>query len=859
MVRSAAPLAVLAFALAACPGGSSPPANHRITGTVSIAASTTVDSDVNDPAAPFAPNDDDLDAQPLASPVRVGGWASAVLDPSDVYAVHLVAGQRVTLAVADPVGVELDLCARGRLGAQVCSVSTVGTATQQVDVTAEDDYLVDVIARTGASSYLLDVGFAASAAAVESLRTDREFVPGEVVVVFRDGASGASGAGGGGGAAIADRARALGLVAVAGGAGGAGRAALLDLGTGAARGAALAALGVGPARQAEVAAAVDPLHAAKLETLRAVAALRRRADVVTADPNYVFRPAMVPADELYAQQWHYRNIGTEAAWNRSTGRPASGDVIVAVIDTGVFLAHPDFAGQLVPGYDFIQNASQARDGNGIDPNPDDPGDDATAGKSSWHGTHVAGTIVARTSAGAGSGGVGVAFGAKVMPLRALGVGGGTSYDIRQALLYAARLMDASGTVPANDSHTLPERRADVVNLSLGCGGCRSAGDEAVLAQVRQAGVVVVAAAGNENTSALTYPASYPGVISVSAVTKANELAAYSNHGAEVDVAAPGGYFLGSADKANGILSTFVDDRTGSRVAAWAWDEGTSMAAPHVAGVVALMKAACPTLDPDQLDVLLASGRITTDLGEPFRDGSFGHGLIDAAKAVNACGDPTVAALSMTPAHLELASAQTTVEVTAAKVGGTTPVAVTGVTSSVPWLTVAPKAVDAAGLGTYEVRVSAAALPDGTHAARLTFAASGTASATVAVTLQKGTAPRAGAVGNLHVLLLRADGAPVGQRDGLGGNGVYPYAFTAVPDGTYRIFAGTDLDGDTHICDAGEACGGWTATPFDAIVIGGADRDGIDFTIGFDPARVAAPTGGIALPLPPQRVPARSAP
>jgi serine protease len=183
---------------------------------------------------------------------------------------------------------------------------------------------------------------------------------------------------------------------------------------------------------------------------------------------------------------------------------------------------------------------------------EDPGDLAFGQRSSFHGTHVAGTIGAATNNGGGV--AGVAWGVTLVPLRVLGLGGGTSYDVLQAVRYAAGLANDSGT-----SHPV-----DVINLSLGGGGFSST-EQSVYTQARNAGVIVVAAAGNDDSSQLFYPASYAGVVSVSAVDLRLLKAPYSSFGAAVDVAAPGGDT--SIDRngdgyGDGVLSTLFDELAG---------------------------------------------------------------------------------------------------------------------------------------------------------------------------------------------------------------------------------------------------------------------------------------------------------
>nr|MCU0806926.1 S8 family peptidase [Candidatus Contendobacter sp.] len=369
----------------------------------------------------------------------------------------------------------------------------------------------------------------------------------------------------------------------------------------------------------------DPAQRAKLDTLYQVKALNLDPEVQSVGLNYIRRIFFTPNDPFYRYQWHYPQINLPQAWDVTTGANA----IVAVIDTGVVLSHPDLQGQLVAGYDFIQDPAMAGDGDGIDPNPDDPGDHYDNGSSSFHGTHVAGTVAAATNNGVGV--AGVAFGAKIMPLRALGIGGGYEYDIEQAVRFAAGL--------PNDSGTVPLRRADVVNLSVGGPGF-SPGSQAVYDQARAAGVVIIAAAGNDGTSELNYPAAFPGVIAVGAVDINKAWAYYSNFGSWISVVAPGGNTAQDVNgdgRPDGVLSTATTDRSGVLVNDYATWMGTSMATPHVAGVIALMKAVNPGLTPQRVADLLASGALTDDLGAPGKDDQFGYGLINASKAVTAAG------------------------------------------------------------------------------------------------------------------------------------------------------------------------------------------------------------------------------
>jgi serine protease len=572
----------------------------------------------------------------------------------------------------------------------------------------------------------------------------------------------------------------------------------------------------------------DPELRAKLETLYMIKALNRDPEVKVAAPNFIRQTAFVPHDPLYRFQWHYPQINLPQAWDLTTGS----DTIVAVIDTGVVLSHPDLQGQLVPGYDFISNPANAGDGDGIDPDPTDPGDRASPdGGSTFHGTHVAGTVAA--AANNNDGVASVAFGSKVMPLRALGRFGGTDYDIEQAIRFAAGL--------PNDSGTLPARRADVLNLSLGGPGF-SAASQAVYDQARAAGVVLVAAAGNQATSTPFYPAAYPGVIAVGAVDINKQRAPYSNFGPWIDIAAPGGNTAQDVNgdgKPDGVLSASASDRTGALVNDYTFLQGTSMAAPHVAGVVALMKSVAPNLTPQDVSDLLVGGALTEDLGTPGKDDSFGHGLINAYKAViaaaNRAGQPVIPSsiLTVNPAALNFGTNLTS---QALKVlnGGAGILTVNPPTEdSGGWLDVTATQVDASGLGLYTVTVRRAGLADGVYSATVTFA-SNVDTFQVRVIMQVASELSVGAVGQKYVLLIDpttgdtvADVAAQLQEDGS-----HAFTLSGIPAGTYQLFAGSDSNNNQFICDEGESCGAYLTLDSPILVEVARDLSELEFVSGF---------------------------
>ena len=349
-----------------------------------------------------------------------------------------------------------------------------------------------------------------------------------------------------------------------------------------------------------------------------------------AEPDRILQPLATPNDTQYGQQWHYYEatggLNLPPAWDKSTG---SG-VTVAVIDTG-YRPHADLAANTVAGYDFIGDTAVSNDGDGRDSNPQDPGDAVAAGEcgagssaqsSSWHGTHVAGTVAAITNNGSGV--AGVAYNARVQPVRVLGKCGGYTSDIADGIVWAS-----GGTVAGIPANATPSR---VINMSLGGSGSCDATSQNAINSARSRGTVVVVAAGNSNANAANFsPASCTGVITVAATDRTGAKAYYSNFGANVAVAAPGGDMRASA--ANGILSTLNNGANAPGSDTYAYYQGTSMAAPHVAAVVALMLAKNSTLTPDQVATALKGST------RPFPGAcsQCGTGIVDASAAVDAAG------------------------------------------------------------------------------------------------------------------------------------------------------------------------------------------------------------------------------
>ncbi|WP_088280424.1 S8 family peptidase [Ideonella sp. A 288] len=350
------------------------------------------------------------------------------------------------------------------------------------------------------------------------------------------------------------------------------------------------------------------------------------AEIEYAEPDTRMFPLLTPNDSSYTSQWDLYDatggIRAPAAWDRATGL----GVVVAVIDTGI-RPHADLVGQTVAGYDMIIDTAVSNDGNGRDADPSDPGDWTTAGEcgvgspasgSSWHGTHVAGTIAAKTNNASGI--AGIAFNAKVQAVRVLGQCGGYTSDIADAIVWAS-----GGTVAGVPANATP---AKVINMSLGgSGACDTTTQNAINGALAR-GTLTVVAAGNSNANAANFsPASCPGVVTVAATDRNGARAYYSNFGTLVALAAPGGDMRANA--ANGILSTLNGGTTVPGADSLAYYQGTSMAAPHVAGVAALMFSAKPTATPTEVaNALKSSARAF-----PGVCSGCGTGLLDANAAV----------------------------------------------------------------------------------------------------------------------------------------------------------------------------------------------------------------------------------
>jgi serine protease len=391
----------------------------------------------------------------------------------------------------------------------------------------------------------------------------------------------------------------------------------------------------------------------KVGEARAIAArLKSDRQIEIAEPDLLMSiDSITPADPGYATipgQWHYMtpdtvNLGgtnLPDAWTKTLG---SANINVAVLDTG-YLPHADLAAVL-PGHDFITSTVISNDGNGRDNDASDPGDwvganecssGSQAKTSSWHGTHIMGTIAALMNNGID--GTGIAPNVRILPVRVIGKCGGYTSDIVEAMRWAAGI-----NVPGVARNNNPAR---IINLSLGASGTCSAAFQSAVNDVNAAGAIVVVASGNAAVDTVNQPANCSGVIAVTAHVLDGDNADYANIGSEVMISAPGGG-CGTLDNVclvginNGrVVYSLGNTGTSTPLAdSYALKRGTSMAAPHVAGTIALMLSLDPSLTRAEVSSILRASARPHPLGSACAltaNANFcGAGLLDAKAALNA--------------------------------------------------------------------------------------------------------------------------------------------------------------------------------------------------------------------------------
>jgi serine protease len=356
-----------------------------------------------------------------------------------------------------------------------------------------------------------------------------------------------------------------------------------------------------------------PLQGAELnDTMRR---LRLHPDVASVEPNVRVPLANTPNDSYFSNQWHFGSrasapvaLEMSPTWAITTG---TSSVTIAVVDSGILRNHPDLSGlgsRLLPGYDFVSEVDFANDGDGRDSDPSDPGDWVTAqeadtpqfsgcdvSRSSWHGTFIAGQLVAQTNNSAGV--AGMNWNARLLPVRVSGKCGAYLADLIDGLRWAAGLSVANAPQNLNP--------AKVINLSFGGSEtCASnSAYQSAIDEIVAAGSLVVVSAGNgdgNESRQLKRPADCRGVMAVGAVQRDGAKTDYSFVGSNMALMAPGGHGDSVDYASNWLLSIGNSGQTIPNQHGYYFNVGTSFAAPLAAGVASLMLAVNPSLTPDAL-------------------------------------------------------------------------------------------------------------------------------------------------------------------------------------------------------------------------------------------------------------------
>jgi serine protease len=880
------------------PAVGSAPAQYTVSGAISVLSTGAIDSDTNDPIQSYVSNDTFNLAQTLPNPVLLTGHLNIkdqgfegpnrrFGDLRDTYRVRLNAGQTIEIDfAADPSKFDIDLLLFNSQQALVGE--SIGTNRYEcIRVTQAGDYFigVDVFTDTSINDSVYQLRISApgggSSACVQANAVSSSIVPNEIVAEPKEQALAAFGKSG-----VTSGDSALLSLSLKVGEPQAQRPALYSPPADASERlnrmsavqksmrSQLSSVSVAPSEvgyQRRSDRGLDAVSVDILDTIVYAKLMQRSGQFAYAEPNIRFQSlqatqavgALPSNDREYSRQrWHYEMISLPLAMQtlaslspQPTRRP-----IVAVVDSGIVPDHPDLVNNIIGGYDFIRDATNAGDGNGIDSNPDES---APASRNPrFHGSHVAGTVAAQGFNELG--GLGVAPMARIMPLRALGITGtGTLYDIIQAIRFAARL--------ENDSGTLPPERADVINLSLGGDSSCPSSYQQVFNQARALGTIIVAASGNESSAnSLTpvgTPANCSGVIAVGALDARRTRAVYSNGGPELAVVAPGGDVRVSTTgngQPDGVFSTVAQFTTNAvRQPTYANLMGTSMATPHMAGVMALMRWVNPNITPAAIDTLIRNGSITDEVGTLGRDNQYGYGLINAKRAVDAAinslnngggnPNPPTGRVEASPSAFDLGSIRSEAELILQRVGSTNET-VTSVAVSSNIISIAPRAgaVDSARLGTYLITPNRSNIPLGQSAfANVVISTSSGRTINVSVSVARVEGGSAsGNLGVIYVLVLDAENESPGfvsvaqTSVSQPVNGVYNYSVNVAPAGAGRapnrifISAGSDLDNDGKICNRGEACGAYLLLNNEITPISPTSQNvtGIDFSV--------APFGGV---------------
>jgi hypothetical protein len=672
-------------------------------GSILVAAGALVDSDINNASQNNVSNNTPSTAQTIPSFTELGGYVNLAGtgpagplfnsgDTLDYFRIYLYEGQSIVLDIYDADNADLDLYLLNATGTIILDFPTSTGFTEQLNAPFEGYFQILVEAVSGASNYTLRTEQTVNLGST-AVRLSDAFVPEELIVRFRQPYLYQQ--------QLYQSDSTLNRYNLQSTAGESTRAMRLSLN------ARSHLEGTDFHSRSNVATQINrgqlgflnEIQAAKYRTLLALKALQEDRDVLYAQANIQIQSAAVPNDPRYDEQWSLPLIELPAAWDISTG---SSEVIVAVVDSGIISSHPDIAANLIAGYDFIADADNAQDGNGLDAYRD------------------------------------------------------------------------------------------------------------TLSEVRQRNILVVAAAGNGNDDSNRFvPANCNDVFAVSAVDYNRQLAPYSNSGNVIDLAAPGGRDDVDQD-ANGIIDGVLSpsgSKSGSNVnPVYEYRYGTSMAAPHVSGILALMLAVNPALSVDNIEQMLLSGLLTDDLGIGGRDNQFGHGLINARKALNAAVDSLSGSSglgaymtsSINGFEFRPSLSQTDFET---RIVDDASVSINSVSKSAAWLTVTQPGT-AGGVGQWRLNVNRNGLAAGLYQDTVSIVTSSN-TLNLDILLQVNDPAQIYEVGPLQIVLQNTVSNSSSRLNINEVNGSYRFNFNNLASGTYRLVVNSDLNGD-GLADAGEA-------------------------------------------------------
>ncbi len=812
-------------------------ARFTVSGSLTANDALQVDSDVNDPLTVSFDNNTLVTAQPISNPAVVKGFVTGVptgfegdrfaetADVFDFFSISAFANQSVLMETADfdpgaPADIDLDIGLFDQTGALLIESASVANSFEAFVIPADGNYFIGVRAFSGSSNYTLTVSTEFSDASFESqvfvgdVRLDQLTLarqPTNVDNVSFLAQMGRSAEFQGRSisqpVSIAMDSDATSMATLfanqrnGGAASGATRKTMSSMQTGTVTGRASTTLDV----------------ASMLETIKVMNSKEGDDVFMPVDYRSTLQDAGSDPVPSPLAQWNLHNIGWIEAQDQLQNIAFQKSPVLAVIDSGFFVGHPDLAGVFIDQRDFVPALI---DGDGLVADASDDvniGDDPSC--HSFHGTHVSTTAVAPqnnvgiTGVAPGIGLIGIKVGHNTGPR--CGIFG----DIANAVLYAAGLPNSSGSVPPTP--------ADVINLSLG-GRLQDPQVVAAIGRAVAEGVIVVAAAGNDGAPVRSFPAANDNVIAVAATDLLNQRSPFSSFYAEIDIAAPGGdlrFDRNGDGRADGIVAGIASISGSEFQASYSAYQGTSMASPTVAAGIALMKGIEPSLTQSDIERLLAAGELTVDIESPGFDNETGFGLMSIPKMIESAqqftGDENIVdaatVVTSTPASVEFGASLNSVSVNLVQLGNDN-VSVVSITGSdslrLPDGTflvsfAAPDSDN--GFGTYSFAIDRGALEEGSVSGSLTFNLSNETTYEVPVSavnqLIDGRANSAAVFFIIERLISEDVFEPLPEQfQSFDGIGEQILTSPELPEGTYRMVYGTDTDNDFLICDEGELCG-----------------------------------------------------